>query len=116
MPTFSDKPKEECAVFGVFNAVDSAAHCVLGLHALQHRGQEASGIVSTDGNQFYQRLAFGRVGDQFSSDTVMANLKGSSAIGHNRYSTSGSKHSYSNIQPIFAELNCGGVARHTTAI
>jgi amidophosphoribosyltransferase len=110
MPTFSDKPKEECAVFGVFNAVDSAAHCVLGLHALQHRGQEASGIVSTDGNQFYQRLAFGRVGDQFSSDTVMANLKGSSAIGHNRYSTSGSKHSYSNIQPIFAELNCGGVA------
>ena len=110
MATGSDKPREECAVFGVFNTVDSAAHCVLGLHALQHRGQEAAGIVSTDGSQFFQRLAFGRVGDQFSSDTVIANLKGAAAIGHNRYSTSGSKYSYSNIQPIFAELNCGGIA------
>ncbi|MDH5737228.1 MAG: amidophosphoribosyltransferase [Gammaproteobacteria bacterium] len=106
----ADKPKEECAVFGVFGARDAAAHCVLGLHALQHRGQEASGIVSTDGSQFYQRLAFGRVGDQFSSNKVVNSLKGSAAIGHNRYSTSGSKHSYSNIQPIFAELDGGGMA------
>ena len=105
-----DKPQEECAVFGVFNARDAAAHCVLGLHALQHRGQEASGIVSTDGQQFYQRLAFGRVGDQFSNNKVVNALKGSAAIGHNRYSTSGSKHSYSNIQPIFAELEGGGLA------
>lgn len=105
-----DKPREDCAVFGVFGARDAAAHCVLGLHALQHRGQEASGIVSTDGSQFYQRLAFGKVGDQFSSNTVVESLKGSAAIGHNRYSTSGSKHSYSNIQPIFAELEAGGIA------
>lgn len=105
-----DKPREECAVFGVYNKNDAAAHCVLGLHALQHRGQEASGIVSTNGKHFYQRLAFGRVGDQFNSDRVIDNLKGHAAIGHNRYSTSGSKHSYSNIQPIFAELSCGGIA------
>lgn len=105
-----DKPKEECAVFGVYGARDAAAHCVLGLHALQHRGQEASGIVSTDGSQFYQRLAFGRVGDQFSDNAVVNSLRGSAAIGHNRYSTSGGKHSYSNVQPIFAELDGGGIA------
>lgn len=105
-----DKPREECAVFGVFGAQDAAAHCVLGLHALQHRGQEASGIVSTDGKDFYQRLAFGRVGDQFNKGSVIDELVGTSAIGHNRYSTSGSKQNYANIQPLFAELATGGLA------
>ena len=105
-----DKPREECAVFGVFNAQDAAAHCVLGLHALQHRGQEASGIVSTDGRDFFQRLAFGRVGDQFNKGSVIDYLVGTAAIGHNRYSTSGSKQNYANIQPLIAELETGGLA------
>ncbi len=105
-----DKPREECAVFGVFNTQDAAAHCVLGLHALQHRGQEASGIVSTDGKDFFQRLAFGRVGDQFNKGSVIDHLVGTAAIGHNRYSTSGSKQNYANIQPLIAELETGGLA------
>jgi len=104
------KPQDKCAVFGVFNATDAAAHCVLGLHALQHRGVEASGIASTDGADFYQRVAFGRVGDQFNNPEVREHLQGRCAIGHNRYSTSGNKQDYSNIQPIFAELANGGLA------
>ena len=110
LPMTIDKPREECAIFGVLNAQDAAAHCVLGLHALQHRGQEASGIVSTTGKDFFQRTAFGRVGDQFNKGSVIDHLAGTAAIGHNRYSTSGSKQNYANIQPLFAELETGGLA------
>ena len=109
-PFDDDKLKEECGVFGIFNNADAAAHCVLGLHALQHRGQEGAGIVTCDEGSFHQHMAFGKVGDNFNSEEVVKSLKGKSAIGHNRYSTSGSKNSLANIQPIFAEMSFGGVA------
>ena len=109
-PFSGDALHEECGVFGIIGHVDAAAHCVLGLHALQHRGQEAAGIVTTDGEQFHQHLAFGRVGENFSSGEVMESLKGSAAIGHNRYSTSGEKKNYNNIQPLVAEISIGNVA------
>lgn len=105
-----DTLHEECGVFGIIGHPDASAHCVLGLHALQHRGQEGAGIVSCDGEQFYQHMAFGKVGDNFNSEQVVSSLKGSAAIGHNRYSTSGQKANLSNIQPLFAELSIGGFA------
>ena len=100
---------EECGVFGIFDHKDSAAHTALGLHALQHRGQEAAGIVSTDGQQFHSHRALGLVGDTFGSQEVMNRLSGSSAIGHNRYSTAGET-ILRNVQPIFAEFEFGGLA------
>lgn len=109
-PFDDDRLREECGVFGIMNNKDAAAHCVLGLHALQHRGQEGAGIVSYDGSNFHQHVAFGKVGDNFSTEEVVSSLQGSSAIGHNRYSTSGKKEQLANIQPIFAELNFGGMA------
>lgn len=105
----TDKFHEECGVFGVFNAESAAALTALGLHALQHRGQEAAGIVTFDKNQFYPYRAFGHVGDNFSTPDVMARLPGHFAIGHNRYSTSGGTRA-ENIQPFFAEFAFGGVA------
>lgn len=105
-----DKFNDECAVFGVHNHNDAAAHTALGLHALQHRGQEASGIVSRDESaRFYSHRALGLVGDNFSSESVIERLKGSCAIGHNRYSTTGETQ-VRNIQPIFADLSFGGIA------
>ncbi len=106
----TDKFHEECGVFGIFGAVDAAAHTALGLHALQHRGQEAAGIVSNDGNgQFYSRRALGLVGDTFNRQSVIKKLLGSAAIGHNRYSTSGEP-LIRNVQPLYAEYHFGGVA------
>jgi len=98
---------EECGVFGVFGHADSAALVALGLHALQHRGQEAAGVVSFDGSQFYSHRALGLVGDNFNSALVMERLKGMYAIGHNRYSTTGEPH-IRNVQPLFAEFSFGG--------
>lgn len=110
-PFDDDRLKEECGVFGIFGHSEAAALCVLGLHALQHRGQEGAGIVSCDGAHFHQHLAFGKVGDNFSSEDVVSSLKGSRAIGHNRYSTSGRKQQrHTNLQPLFAELSFGGLA------
>ena len=109
-PFDSDKLHEKCGVFGIIGHDDAAAHCTLGLHALQHRGQEGAGIVSCNDGHFYQHMAFGKVGDNFNTDKVISKLKGNSAIGHNRYSTSGEKARLSDIQPIFAELNFGGIA------
>lgn len=100
---------EECGVFGIFDCQDASAHCALGLHALQHRGQEAAGIVSCDKEHFHQHTAIGKVGDNFNSQDVIKNLAGNSAIGHNRYSTSGKNH-HTNIQPLFAETSFGGIA------
>jgi len=106
-----DALHEECAVFGVFGHPDAGALTVLGLHALQHRGQEASGIVTLDNGQFIAERHAGLVGDIFggkNSARVTA-LKGNCAIGHNRYSTAGGS-APRNIQPMFADLTGGGIA------
>lgn len=105
-----DKFREECGVFGVFGAVDAGAHTALGLHALQHRGQEAAGIVACDeGGRFNTHRAMGHVGANFSSPDVIRRLQGNAAIGHVRYSTSGET-MLRNVQPIFADLAFGGIA------
>jgi amidophosphoribosyltransferase len=104
-----DKLREECGVFGIFGHPDAAAHAALGLHALQHRGQESAGIVSTDGTLFHSHRALGRVGDIFSSGEVIDALTGRAAIGHNRYSTRGAPE-VRNIQPLFADLALGGLS------
>jgi amidophosphoribosyltransferase len=98
-PFDDDHFHEECGVFGVFGHPEAGALTALGLHALQHRGQEAAGIVSYDGAQFHSHLALGQVGDNFSSKEVIARLKGAAAIGHNRYATTGEV-VLSNVQPL----------------
>ncbi len=100
--------KEECGVFGIFNNKDAAALTALGLHSLQHRGQEGCGIVTFDGTSFYAERRLGLVGDNFTKGKILQNLPGSSAIGHNRYSTSGNN-LIKNIQPFFADLYTGGI-------
>jgi amidophosphoribosyltransferase len=104
-----DKPHEECGVFGIFGHEDAAELVALGLHALQHRGQEAAGIVSFDGKRFNSERRLGLVGDNFSQESVMSRLRGHTAIGHNRYSTSGDT-ILRNVQPLFADLAGGGLA------
>jgi amidophosphoribosyltransferase len=99
---------EECGVFGIYNNRDAAALTALGLHALQHRGQDACGIVSCDGSNFYSEKKIGLVGDNFTKGKVLKNLPGNFAIGHNRYSTSGNN-TIKNIQPFFADLHSGGI-------
>ena len=108
-PLDDDKLHEECGVFGIFGAPQAAAHVALGLHALQHRGQEAAGIVSYQEGQFFTHRALGLVGDNFNKPSVIERLPGASAIGHNRYSTSGIPH-LRNVQPFFAEYSFGGMA------
>jgi amidophosphoribosyltransferase len=105
----ADRLREECGVFGVFGHPDAAAITALGLHALQHRGQEAAGIVSFDGRRFHSERRMGLVGDTFSRREVIERLPGSSAIGHVRYSTTGET-ILRNVQPLFAELDGGGFA------
>ena len=105
-----DKSRQDkCGVFGVFNHPDAAALTALGLHALQHRGQEAAGIVSFDGETFYSKRSAGLVDKGFSKKEVISRLKGNMAIGHNRYSTSGEV-VMRNIQPLYADLAFGGFA------
>jgi amidophosphoribosyltransferase len=104
-----DKPHEECGVFGVWNVPDAAALTALGLHALQHRGQEATGIVSYDGARFHSHKAMGLVGDNFGDARVIASLPGSRAIGHNRYATTGAT-ILRNVQPLYADFEFGGFA------
>ncbi len=99
--------KEECGVFGIYNNKDAAALTALGLHALQHRGQEGCGIVTCDGKNFYAERRLGLVGDNFTKGKVLEKLPGSFAIGHNRYSTSGNN-LIKNVQPFFADLHTGG--------
>ena len=106
---FDDKLKEECGVFGVFGHPDAAALTALGLHALQHRGQESAGIVSFDGEHFNNEPYLGLVGDHFTKASVISKLPGKSALGHVRYSTTGNT-SLKNIQPLFADLIGGGIA------
>ena len=104
-----DRLREECGVFGVFNNNDAAALTALGLHALQHRGQEAAGIVAFDGKHFNSERRLGLVGDHFSNASTIERLKGPIAIGHVRYSTSGGT-LLRNVQPLFADLAAGGFA------
>ena len=105
----ADRLREECGVFGIYGHPDAAALTALGLHALQHRGQEAAGIVTFDGERFQTERRLGLVGDHFSSGKVIDRLKGNSALGHVRYSTTGET-ILRNVQPLFAELAAGGFA------
>ena len=102
-------PEEECGLFGIYGMADAATHTALGLHALQHRGQEAAGIAAYDGEQFHIHRALGLVGDNFNSPETMAQLNGDMAIGHVRYSTTGGT-ILRNIQPLFADFKFGGLA------
>ncbi len=105
----SDKFHEECGVFGIFGHADAAALTALGLHALQHRGQEAAGIVATDGRSFHVHRGRGQVADNFSDHGVISRLAGDRAIGHNRYATTGET-SLRNVQPLYADFAFGGCA------
>lgn len=108
-PWDDDKLREECGVFGIYGHEDAAAHTALGLHALQHRGQESAGIVAYDQEQFHSHRALGLVGDNYNDPDIIKRLKGSVAMGHVRYSTSGGT-VIRNIQPLFAEFIFGGLA------
>ena len=105
----SDKLREECGVFGISNHNDASALVALGLHALQHRGQEGCGIVSFDGKNYHSEKRQGLVGDHFTNPETLKKLPGNFAIGHNRYSTTG-EISLRNIQPFFADLHMGGLS------
>ncbi len=104
-----DRLREECGVFGVFGDPNASTLVALGLHALQHRGQEAAGIVSFDGDHFHAERRLGLVGDHFTSPDVIGNLSGPISIGHVRYSTAGAT-VQRNIQPLFADLASGGLS------
>jgi amidophosphoribosyltransferase len=104
-----DRPRLECGVFGVYGTPDAAVVTALGLHALQHRGQEACGIASFDGQRFHTERHMGLVGDNFTGPDMTDRLPGATAIGHTRYSTSGGSF-IRNVQPMFADLEAGGVA------
>jgi len=108
LQSYNPKLNEECGVFGISNSKDASALTALGLHALQHRGQEGCGIVTFDGEKYYSEKRFGLVGDNFNKEEVLNNLKGNYAIGHNRYSTTGNN-ILRNIQPFFADTNAGGI-------
>lgn len=107
--TGDDRLREECGVFGIFGHPDAAALTALGLHALQHRGQEAAGIVSFDGKHFHAERRLGLVSDHFTKAAVLDELQGASAVGHVRYSTTGGT-ILRNVQPLFADLAPGGFA------
>ncbi|MGC6485136.1 MAG: amidophosphoribosyltransferase [Candidatus Puniceispirillales bacterium] len=108
--TLPDRFKDECAVFGIYGTPEAAVMTALGLHALQHRGQEATGIVSMDGETFHAHRGLGHVGENFDANAgQLDRLKGHAAIGHNRYSTTG-KPEFQNIQPFYSDLTFGGFA------
>jgi amidophosphoribosyltransferase len=104
-----DKLHEECGIFGIFGSADAAIKTALGLHALQHRGQEAAGIVTMSGELFSAHFADGLVADNFTSAEIVKKLEGDSAIGHVRYSTAGKKNAR-NYQPIYAQFSFGFLA------
>ena len=104
-----DTLHEECGVFGILGHPEAATLTALGLHALQHRGQEAVGLVSFDGRQFHSERQLGLVGDHFTDPAMVKRLPGNIAMGHVRYSTTGET-ILRNVQPLFAELEVGGIA------
>jgi amidophosphoribosyltransferase len=108
-PFDDDKLREECGIFGVYDTDGAAAMVALGLHALQHRGQEAAGITSFDGEDFHTHRAMGHVAGNFDREDVIEGLKGRTAAGHVRYSTTGET-SLRNVQPLYADLATGGFA------
>lgn len=108
-PFDDDKLREECGIFGVYGAEGASAMVALGLHALQHRGQEAAGITSWDGEEFHSVRAMGHVAGNFDNDDVIRKLAGEVACGHVRYSTTGET-ALRNVQPLYAELSSGGFA------
>ena len=108
-PFDGDTLREECGVFGILGHPEAATLTALGLHALQHRGQEAAGIVSFDGRQFHSERQLGLVGDHFTNPATLARIPGNMAMGHVRYSTTGET-ILRNVQPLFAELEVGGIA------
>ncbi|NCA02786.1 MAG: amidophosphoribosyltransferase, partial [Sphingomonadaceae bacterium] len=108
-PFDDDKLREECGIFGVWGADTASAIVALGLHALQHRGQEAAGITSWDGARFHSHRAMGHVAGNFDRDEIIRGLPGDVACGHVRYSTTGET-SLRNVQPLFADLASGGFA------
>jgi amidophosphoribosyltransferase len=108
-PFDDDKLREECGIFGVYGSETASAVVALGLHALQHRGQEAAGVTSWDGHNFHAHRAMGHVAGNFDRDDVIRGLPGSVACGHVRYSTTGET-ALRNVQPLFAELATGGFA------
>ena len=108
-PYDDDHLHEECGVFGIYGQPEAVAHVALGLHALQHRGQEAAGIVTYDGAHFHNHRGLGHVEDNFGSESVIRKLKGNMAVGHVRYSTTGET-LLRNVQPLFAEMEFGGLA------
>ena len=106
---WDDKFHEECAVFGMAFSREASKLAALGLHAMQHRGQEATGILSSDGAKFHVHRDIGMVGDVFSDPNILENLQGELSIGHNRYSTTGVPN-MANIQPMFADMAFGGLS------
>jgi amidophosphoribosyltransferase len=108
-PFDDDKLREECGIFGIWGAENAASFVALGLHALQHRGQEAAGITSVEGGHFHSHRAMGHVAGNFDRDDIIRKLAGRTAIGHVRYSTTGET-ALRNVQPLFAELAEGGFA------
>ena len=106
---FNKRPTEECGLFGVYNNSDASSLTALGLHALQHRGQDATGIVTFSQNQFFGHRGIGQVGEVFNDPSIIQKLKGSSSVGHNRYGTTGES-ALKNVQPLFSEILTGGVA------
>ncbi len=108
-PFDDDKLKEECGIFGIWGADAASSFVALGLHALQHRGQEAAGITSYDGGAFHSHRAMGHVAGNFDRDDIIRKLAGRASIGHVRYSTTGET-ALRNVQPLFAELSEGGFA------
>ena len=108
-PFDDDKLREECGIFGIWGAANAASFVALGLHTLQHRGQEAAGITTFDGRHFHSHRAMGHVAGNFDRDDIIRRLAGRSGIGHVRYSTTGET-ALRNVQPLFAELAEGGFA------
>ncbi len=108
-PFDDDHLHEECGVFGIFGQPSAASHAALGLHALQHRGQEAAGIVAFDGEHFHSHRGLGHVADNFGTEAVIKRLPGHMAVGHVRYSTTGET-MLRNVQPLFADFEFGGLA------
>lgn len=108
-PFDDDKLREECGIFGISGSDGAAALVALGLHALQHRGQEAAGITSFDGCEFHTHRAMGHVAGNFDRDDIIQALRGNVACGHVRYSTTGET-ALRNVQPLYADLASGGFA------
>ncbi|MDC1067158.1 amidophosphoribosyltransferase [Alphaproteobacteria bacterium] len=106
---YTDRIKDECGVFGIFGTEEASVLTTLGLHSLQHRGQEGAGIVSFDGQSFHSVRKQGLVGDNFNNADILSQLPGKTAIGHVRYSTTGESKP-ENLQPLFANLAMGGFA------